>query len=170
MQVGRFYVGKQAMLHSGHWLMPRLLHYNTRGDIRLGVAPIPHKPGAEPRNVLYASGWAVPENVKHKRLAVQLAAFLAGDRAQRMRAAAGLEIPAFESVAREFADGDSLGLEHRFLSYVARSRPPWGATVMDFHEIEELSLEILDRHLLNGEDLSVAASETAQMIDRIRNR
>lgn len=170
MRVGRFYVGKQAMLHSGHWLMPRLLHYNERGDIRLGVAPIPHKPGAEPQNVVYASGWAVPVNVRHKRLAVQLAAYLAGEEAQRMRAAARLEIPAFESTARQLAERDTLGLERMFLSYVQHSRPSWGATAMDFHEIEELSFEILDRHLLNGEDLQVAASETATIIDRIRNR
>jgi multiple sugar transport system substrate-binding protein len=170
MRVGRFYVGDQAMLHGGHWLLPRLLQYNERGDIQLGIAPIPHHADAEPRGVVYASGWAVPTNVKHKRLAVELAAFLAGEQAQRMRAAARLEIPAFEAVALELAGQDTLGLESAFLSQVTGSRPPWGAFVLDFHEIEEMSLDIMDRHLLRGEDLQTSASNVAREIDRIRAR
>jgi multiple sugar transport system substrate-binding protein len=170
MRVGRFYLGRQAMLHSGHWLLPRLLYYTARGDIRVGVAPIPHRAGAEPQNVLYASGWAVPTNVRHKRLAVELAAFLASEEAQRLRAEARLEIPAFESVALELAEQDTLGLEQAFLRQVAGSRSPWGAMVMDFFEIEELSFDIMDRRLLNGEDLQVAASEVAREIDRVRSR
>ena len=170
MRVGRFYLGRQAMLHAGHWLLPRLLYYTARGDIKVGVAPIPHRTGSEPQNVLYASGWAVPTNVRHKKLAVELAAFLASEEAQRLRAEARLEIPAFESVALELADQDTLGLEQAFLRQVAGSRSPWGASVMDFFEIEELSFDIMDRHLLHGDDLFVAASEVAREIDRVRSR
>ncbi len=170
MRLGRFYVGDQAMLHGGHWLLPRLLQYNARGDIELGIAPIPHRPGAMPQNVLYASGWAVPANVTHKRLAVELAAFLAGEQAQRMRAAARLEIPAFQDLALELARADSLGLEDAFLRQVPGSRAPWGAFVLDFYEIEEMSFDIMDRHLLRGESLAAAASEVAREIDRVRAR
>jgi multiple sugar transport system substrate-binding protein len=170
MRVGRFYLGRQAMLHSGHWLLPRLLHYTERGDIRVGVAPIPHRPGATPQNVLYASGWAVPTNVRHKRLAVELAAFLAGEEAQRLRAEAHLEIPAFRSLALELAARDTLGLTRDFLRQVERARVPWGAVVMDFHEIEELSFDIMDRHLLQGDDLDAAATDVAREIDRVRAR
>ncbi len=170
MRVGRFYLGRQAMLHSGHWLLPRLLHYTERGDIRVGVAPIPHRSGVEPQNVLYASGWAVPTNVKHKKLAVELAAFLAGEEAQRLRAEAHLEIPAFRSLAFELAERDTLGLATVFLREITRSRTPWGAVVTDFHEIEELSFDIMDRHLLQDDDLRVAAAEVASEIDRVRSR
>jgi len=170
MRVGRFYLGRQAMLHSGHWLLPRLLHYTERGDIRVGVAPIPHRPGSEPQNVLYASGWAVPTNVRHKRLAVELAAFLAGEEAQRLRAEVHLEIPAFRSLALELADRDTLGLTRDFLRQVERARVPWGAVVMDFHEIEELSFDIMDRHLLQGDNLNAAATDVAIEIDRVRSR
>ena len=148
MRAGRFYVGDQAMLHGGHWLLPRLLHYNARGDIELGVAPIPHHADASPQNVLYTSGWAVPVNVRHKRLALELAAYLASEEAQRMRAASGLEITAFRDVALELAAADTLGLERVFLDQVTGSRLPWGAIVSDFHEIEELTFDIMDRHLL----------------------
>ena len=170
MRVGRFYVGQQAMLHSGHWLLPRLLHYNARGDIRVGIAPIPHRQGANPQNVVYTSGWAIPANVRHKRLAVQLAAFLAGEEAQRIRGENRLEIPAFRTVALELAQKDTLGLEQAFLKQVIGSRPPWGAVVVDFYEIEELSSDIMDRHLLRGDDLQQAASEIARQIDAVRAR
>jgi multiple sugar transport system substrate-binding protein len=170
MRTGRFYVGDQAMLHGGHWMLPRLLHYNRRGDIGLGVAPIPHRSGSEPQNVLYTSGWAVPSNVTHKRLAIELAAFLASEEAQRMRATAGLEIPAFRRLALELAAQDTLGIEAAFLQQVTGSRSPWGAQVLDFHEIEDLSFDIMDRHLLRGDDLHIAASEVARNIDRVRQR
>lgn len=170
MRTGRFYVGDQAMLHGGHWLLPRLQHYNKRGDIGLGVAPIPHRTGSDPQNVLYSSGWAVPSNVTHKRLAIELAAFLASEEAQRLRATAGLEIPAFRTIALELAAQDTLGIAAAFLHQVPGSRPPWGAQVLDFHEIEDLSFDIMDRHLLRGDDLHTAASEVARDIDRVRER
>ncbi|MCH7875981.1 MAG: sugar ABC transporter substrate-binding protein [Gemmatimonadetes bacterium] len=167
MRVGRFYIGRQAMLISGHWHMPRLLAYARRGDLEIGVAPIPHREGAAAQTVIYASGWAVPANVRHKRLAVELAAFLAGEEAQRMRAESGLEIPALEAVARAVAARDTLDIEAAFLREVRGARPPWGARVMDFHEIEEMSLDIMDRHLLRGDPVRAAAAEVAQAIDRV---
>lgn len=167
MRVGRFYMGKQAMLISGHWHLPRLASYAERGDVEIGVAPIPHRLGAEPTTVVYTSGWAVPANVRHKRLAVELANYLAGADAQRMRARSRLEIPALVSVASEVADSDPSGVEKAFLRQVENARVPWGATVLDFHEIEEMSFDIMDRHLLNGDSLQVAASEIARAIDRV---
>ncbi|NIM51715.1 MAG: extracellular solute-binding protein [Gemmatimonadales bacterium] len=167
MRVGRFYIGKQAMLISGHWHMPRVLSYAERGQLEIGVAAIPHRAGVDPQTVIYTSGWAVPANVRHKRLAVELAAFLAGEEAQRIRAAARLEIPSLEAVAREVAARDTSGVEQAFLRQVPYGRTPWGATVMDFHEIEELSFDIMDRHLLHGDSLSTVASEIARRIDQV---
>jgi multiple sugar transport system substrate-binding protein len=165
MRVGRFFMGTQAMLVSGHWHMPRLLAYAERGDIEIGVAPIPHRAGVEPQTVLYAAGWAVPANVRHKRLAVELAAYLAGESAQRRRAAYGLEIPALRVVAEELAREDPLGVEEAFLRQVPYGRPSWGATVRDFYEIEELSVDIMDRRILRGDSLDVAAAQVARRID-----
>jgi multiple sugar transport system substrate-binding protein len=167
LRVGRFYVGQQAMLTSGHWHMPRLRSYAARGELEIGVAPIPHRRGARSQSVIYASGWAVPANVRHKRLAVELAAYLSSAEAQRIRAATGLEIPALRSVAREQAAADTTGIEDAFLRLAAGARPAWGATVLDFHEIEEMSFDIMDRHLLRGEPLPQAASEIAAAIDRV---
>ena len=167
MSVGRFFVGLQAMQASGHWQLPRLRAYAAEGDLDLGIAPIPHRAGATPQTVIYASGWAVPTNVRFKRLAVELAAFLGGPEAQRMRARSGIEISANRHIAEELAAQDTSGLERAFLQEVIHGRVPWGARVMDFHEIELLTLDIMDRRILRGDSLAVAAAEVARRIDEV---
>ncbi len=47
---------------------------------------------------------------------------------------------------------------------------PWGAVVRDFHEVEELATEVMDRHLLQGEPLISAAQDVARRIDELRAR
>lgn len=167
MRVARFYLGRQGMLVSAHWHLPRLLAYAGRGDLEIGIAPIPRRPGAALQTAVYASGWAVPANVPHKRPAVELAAYLAGPEAQRLRAESRLELPALRSAAEAVAAADTLGLERAFLALVPFGRPPWGATVPDFHEIEEMSFDIMDRVLLRGEPAAVAARDVARRIDRV---
>ena len=170
MRVARFYLGRQGMLVSAHWQLPRLVAYAERGDLEVGVAPIPRRPGAQLRTAVYASGWAVPANVPHKRLAVELAAYLAGPEAQRLRAESRLEIPALRSVAEAIAAADPTGVERAFLRLVPFGRPPWGATVPDFHEIEEMSFDIMDRILLRGESPPAAARAVARRIDEVISR
>jgi multiple sugar transport system substrate-binding protein len=167
MRVARFYLGRQGMLVSAHWHLPRLLDYAARGDLEIGVAPIPRRPGSPLQTAVYASGWAVPATAPYRRLAVELAAWLAGPEAERLRAESGLELPALSSVARQVAAADTTGLEQAFLDLVPFGRPPWGATVPDFHEIEELSFDIMDRVLLRGEAPAAAARAVARRIDQV---
>lgn len=166
----RFYSGGQAMLLSGHWTMTQLADYLDRGDLEIGIAPIPHTPGVPTTSVIYASGWAVPPNVAHKRLAIQLAAFLASEEAQRIRVASRLELPTLESVARAIADRDTAGVEAAFLRAIDGARMTWGARVRDFHEVEDLAFHIMDRRLLRGEDLATTATEVAREIDGVVGR
>jgi multiple sugar transport system substrate-binding protein len=169
-RTARFYSGQQAMLISGHWTLPQLRKYAERGLIDVGVAPIPHRSGCAPVTALYTSGWAVPINARHRRLAVELAAFLAGESAQRTRAATGVGIPALAGLAAELGRADASGLEGRFLDLIETGRMPWGAVVRDFHEVERLALDVMDRHLLRGDALDVAASEVAVQIDAVLAR
>jgi hypothetical protein len=113
------------------------------------------------------AGWAVPANVRHKRLAVELSAFLAGPDAQRARAETRLGIPTLKAIAEDVAAHDPTGVERAFLDQVARGRMPWGAVVMDFHRIERASFDIMDRRLLRGEDVQAAASDVARALDRV---
>jgi multiple sugar transport system substrate-binding protein len=170
MRVARFYLGKQGMLVSGHWQLPRLTEYAARGGLEIGIAPIPRRDGAREETAIYASGWAVPVNVKHKRLAVQLAAYLGGPDAQLVRAESHLELPALQAMAERMAAQDTTGVERAFLALVPTGRAPWGAVVRDFHEIEEMSVDIMDKVLLQGEAPRAAATTVAREIDRMRNR
>lgn len=163
----RFATGGQAMLLSGHWTLQLLTSNMSSDELRLGLAPIPHKEGAAPATVLYASGWAVPSNAPNRRLSVELAAFLASEEAQRMRAETRLGIPAFRDIAAEIAAADPSGLEAAFLAQIDAGRVTWGARVRDFYEIEELTFQVMDRHLLRGDDLGQAATEVAAAIDEI---
>ena len=162
----RFASGAQAFLLSGHWTLPVFRSLVDAGELELAVMPIPRHP-REPASsgVLYASGWAVPPNASNLRHAIDLAGFLASPAAQRIRAASGLAIPTRTDVAREIAAADSTGLEAAFVALVRGARMTWGAQVRDFARLEALVVEIMDRRLLNGEDLAASARDVARRVD-----
>jgi multiple sugar transport system substrate-binding protein len=166
----RFATGGQALLYSGHWTLQLLTTGMGMALADLAILPTPHRGGTEPVTVLYASGWAVPANVMSPRPALELAAFLASEEAQRIRASTGLAIPAFQDVAAELAATDTTGVEAAFLREAARGRVTWGARIRDFHEIEELVFRVMDRHLLRGEPLAEAAGDVARAVDRVLER
>ncbi|HEX7120647.1 MAG TPA: sugar ABC transporter substrate-binding protein [Longimicrobiales bacterium] len=162
-----FYSGRVAMLQSGHWSAPRFQRHEDAGRLRWGVAPFPVREGAAPATALYASGWAVPKTARHRRWAVQLAAFLASETAQRMRSRMGLELPALRAVAGELAAADTTGRERVFLDAVAAARHPWGTRVEKWREVEDVLFDLLDRPLLRGEPVQAVAAELAARIDTL---
>ncbi|NNM35120.1 MAG: extracellular solute-binding protein, partial [Gemmatimonadetes bacterium] len=162
----RFASGGQAFLLSGHWTLRVFRDMVQDGELDLAVAPIPHAPGqGRATTVLYASGWAVPPNVRNRRRAIHLAAFLASPTAQRIRAGSGLAISSRIDVAQEMAGVDASGIEARFLHLVEGARMTWGARVRDFRRVEALAVEIMDRYLLAGDSLSIAATQVARQVD-----
>ncbi len=166
----RFATGGQAMLFSGHWTLQLLVSGMGVDPASLAILPIPHRRGVDPVTVLYASGWAVPANVVHRRRALELAAFLASEEAQRVRASTRLAIPSFQDVAEELAAADTTGVEAAFLQQAALGRMTWGARVRDFNEVEELVFRVMDRHLLRGEPLDAAATDIARQVDEVLRR
>lgn len=165
-----FHSGRLALLPSGHWLIPNIRAQLARGQLSLGIVSFPHAPGAMPVTPLFASGWAVPRNTPHRKLAVQLAAALAGAEAQRQRLAAGLELSTMPAVQAEFAERDSLGLERAFLAQVATGRPPWGARITRFREVEALLPDIIDRVVIRGERVGDVAHDVARRLDQVLGR
>jgi multiple sugar transport system substrate-binding protein len=162
-----FASNRLGMFVSGHWSAQQLDAHEAAGRIRYGVAPVPTRDGSPPTPVLYASGWAVPVNAPHRKWAVQVAAFLSGDVAQRIRARAGLEIAALASVANELAARDSSGRAAIFLEAAAHGRHSWGARVEKWREIEDILLDLLDRPLVRNESVDSVAHELALRIDRL---
>lgn len=165
-----FYSGRLALLPSGHWLIPNIRTQLSRGVLRLGVVSFPRAPQAAVATPLFASAWAVPRNTAHRKLAVTLAAALAGAAAQRDRLAAGLELSAMPAVQSAYAASDVTGLDSAFVRQVAAGRPPWGARIARFREVEAQLPEIIDRVIIQGQPVADAAREIARRIDGILAR
>lgn len=162
-----FNSGKVAMLTTGHFWIPRFRPYVRDGRLDIGFAPIPHAPGVAPTTVVYASGWAVPASGSRRRLALRLAAALADSAAQRNRVAQGLELPAMRGIAEQVAEEDALGWERTFLATLPTARPPWGARVRGWREVEHRLPQALDEVLIGGRPLHAALRDAARDIDRI---
>jgi multiple sugar transport system substrate-binding protein len=165
-----FYSGRLSLLPSGHWLIPNIRSQLASGRLRLGVVSFPRAPGAQVATPLFASGWAVPRNTPHRKLAVSLAAALSNPEAQRVRLAAGLELSAMPAVQSRFAADDSLGLDVAFTRQVAAGRPPWGARIAKFREVEAQLPEIIDKVVIEGRPVADAVREIALRIDAILRR
>ena len=161
-----FLSNRIAMRIDGHWSLTRYLPFIRSGELRIGVAPLPTPAGRTKVNVMYESGWCVPRNVPHPELAVELAAFLAGEMAARERSRLALAIPAVKSVAAEQAAADSLGLEAVFYREVPFCRQPWGTRVERFTELELLFQDAVDEVLINKRPLHATFTEYAERIDR----
>jgi multiple sugar transport system substrate-binding protein len=162
-----FASNRLGMFVSGHWSARQLVEHEAAGRIRFGVAPIPTRDGSPVTPVLYSSGWAVPKNAPHRRWAVQVAAFLASDLAQRIRSRGGLEIAGMPAVAAEVAARDSTGREAVFLATAANGRQSWGTRVEKWREVEDVLLDLLDRPLVRREPIDAVAADIAGHIDRI---
>lgn len=164
-QLRNFYSGRVAMVTAGHFWLPSFKPHVAAGRLRLGFVMLPRLEGVDPVTVIYASGYAVPRNARHKRLSVELAAFMSDSLAQVTRAAGGLEIPAIASVAERIAASDTSGWEATFVRAAAVGRAPWGARIEKWREVEAILPDVMDRIILNGEDPAVVLREVARRVD-----
>jgi multiple sugar transport system substrate-binding protein len=160
-----FYSGHLGLLTSGHWMIPRMRRYLEQGRVRLGVVSVPRTDGHAVRTPLFASGWAVPYNTPHHKLAVELAAWMVRAQAQQRRAASGLEIPTLLDVAYASAQRDTTGMEMDFLWQVPYGGVPWGARVAAYREVEKAMMDLVDRMVVDGVPAGVATREAARIVD-----
>jgi multiple sugar transport system substrate-binding protein len=168
MERNYFLTGRIGMVTSGHWWLPSIRRYIDEGKVRVAVLPLPrYDEDSEPVTVLYAAGWAVPHNTRHKKLAVELAAHLSSTEAQRMRAEYGLAIPSIRAVHEELAAGDPYGLEEAFLFAARHGRMSWGSTVEEWAQVEVQMPDIFDRVIFNGEPVHQVTTDIAERIDAI---
>lgn len=162
-----FLTGRIGMVMSGHWWLPTLKRYMEDGRVRIHVVPLPQYADRDPVTVIYAAGWAVPHNTRHKRLAVELAAHLSSPEAQRLRAEYGIALPSLQHVHRSVAARDPLGLEEPFLEAVRHGRMSWGSEVEDWAHVEVLLPDIFDRIIFEGQPVHRATTDIARRIDEI---
>lgn len=157
--------GKIAMHVDGHWRLPRFVTQIEEGNLTLGVAPFPRHPSGNKINVMYESGWCVPVNAKHPKEAALLAAFMAGETANRIRATRRLEIPSIIKVAEDVVANDKLNLEKAFVDEIPYCRQPWGSIIERFSQIEWTLQDAVDEVMLNGKPMHETMSDYASRID-----
>ena len=155
------------MLTSGHFWLPSLRPYVDDGRLRIGFVEIPHRPGSQPQTVVYASGLAVPAGAAHRKLSVELAAYLADSLAEAIRLTAGIELPSLLASAQTVAILDTTGWEPVFVRAMHHARAPWGARVARWREIEATLPDMMDRILLQHVDAAAAAHDAARRIDSV---
>lgn len=165
MNVQLFMNGKIAMMVDGHWRLPRILRQIEYGSLNVGVISLPNRSNGMKSNVMYESGWCVPVNSKHPREAALLAAFMAGEKANRIRASKRLEIPSVRSVAEELVSSDSLGIERSFVNEIPFCRQPWGSVIERFSEIEWTLQDAVDEVMVNGKQMHETMTRYAATID-----
>jgi hypothetical protein len=102
-----------------------------------------------------------------RRLAVELAAFLADSAAQRLRLQQGLELAYHPVLAEQAVVADTLGWERVFRDVMQGARMPWGARVPGWREVEYRLPRALDQVLLGGWPLDATLHEAARGVDRI---
>ena len=161
------YSGHVAMVPAGHFWIPAFRPHVEAGRVRLGFTTIPHRAGLPPATVLYAAGVAVPANARHKRLSVELAAFMVDSLAQTTRAAGGLEIPALTRIAERVVARDTTGWEAVFVHAARAGRLPWGARIAKWREVEAILPDIMDRVILNGEDVGAVLHDVSRQVDAV---
>jgi multiple sugar transport system substrate-binding protein len=166
-QLRNFYSGRVAMVPAGHFWLPGFRPHVEAGRLRLGFVMLPHLEGVAPVTVVYASGFAVPRSVRHRRLSVELAAFLADSAAQAARAAGALELPASRRVAEAAARADTTGWEAAFLRAAPFGRAPWGARIARWREVEAVLPDVMDRIILRGEAVEPVLRDVARQLDAI---
>jgi len=166
MNVQLFMNGKIAMMVDGHWRLPRLIRQVEQGSLRLGVVSFPRLRGGAAANVMYESGWCVPVSSRHPREAALLAAFMAGETANKIRSAKRLEIPSVRRVAEEMVTSDSLGLEQAFIAEIPDCRQPWGSIIERFSEVEWTLQDAVDEVMINGHPIHETMTKYAATIDR----
>jgi multiple sugar transport system permease protein len=160
-----FLNGKIAMMVDGHWRLPRILREIEAGKLKIGVAPLPNRPGGVRSNVMYESGWCVPVSSRHPREAALLAAFMAGEKANRIRASKRLEIPSVRQVAEDLVAADTLALERPFVEEIPFCRQPWGSIIERFSEVEWTLQDAVDEVMLNGKPMHETMTRYAAKID-----
>jgi multiple sugar transport system substrate-binding protein len=162
-----FFAGKVAMLTVGHDWVPTAKAYSAARALRLGLVELPHALGAAPQTAAYTTGFAVPAGAPHRRLSVELAAYLTDSQAQSLRAAAGLQLPAVPVAAQAFATADTLGWESAFLAASRHGRVPWDARIARWPEVEALLTDLMDQLAQRRVDAAVATHTTAARLDQL---
>ncbi len=160
-----FFTGRIATMVNGHWLVLAIREYLASSQLRIGVVSLPLPPGGTRATVMYESGWCVAKGVKNEALAAELALFLGGETAARLRSQSSIAIPAIKKIAEEQLRADPWGIEQAFYDEIPYCRQPWGTRVEEFHRLELISEDAMDAVMNRGAAIAATFDRAARQID-----
>jgi len=163
---GMFYSGRVAMIPIGHWALPELKKYMARGDLKIGVVPLPRPRDGKLVTPIYAAGWCVPQATRHREAALELAAFLGSEQAAMRRSQTGIGVSAVKSVAQQQAANDPYQLEPAFIASIPYGRQPWGTKIDEFSRVETMTQNAVDEVMIGGRNIHEVFSATARALDQ----
>jgi multiple sugar transport system substrate-binding protein len=85
-----FITDKLGMMVTGRWVKGDL----DKSKVQYGSALIPKGPDGKRASIIASAGWAVNAQGKHKQVAYELAKWLSGTEALKLRSANGIVLPA----------------------------------------------------------------------------
>lgn len=161
--VDYFNEGKAAMKVSGHWSLIGLADKSSKVPLEdVGIVALPTNL-AQPVTVMYAAGYAIGKNSKHKEAAWKFIKFMTSHAVQVRYNASGVAICGRRDVAE--AKNDQR-LERVFNEIVPTARPPWGASVEGYAIVEDIGQRMMNAVLNQGKPIGQALKEAAIEIDR----
>jgi multiple sugar transport system substrate-binding protein len=169
--VAGFSSGRIGMAVGGHWWLAQLLEPVRSGKLHVGAVPIPvPKAGGERVTVLYSSGWAVSSTTRYPDRAFELAAYLSGIPANRLRMGQRIALPANRTLLEELVGQDETGLEAAFANEVRYARVPEGARYESMDAVRRRAEEAFANALLRKTPIEKELRRAAKDIDLLLRR
>ncbi|GGD80540.1 ABC transporter substrate-binding protein [Paenibacillus nasutitermitis] len=154
-----FMTGKLAMMVTGRWVKSDL----DKSDVEYGSAMIPKGADGERAGIIAAAGWAVNSKGKHKQEAYELAKWLSGTEAQKLRSADGQILPATVKELDEVKAAEQN--DKAIIEMMDYARLPVTMRSSNGSLFREQFTQALEKVLLGRQDMKAALDEAAKNVD-----
>ncbi|MFN8139828.1 MAG: sugar ABC transporter substrate-binding protein [Fimbriimonadales bacterium] len=167
--VDLFTNGQAAMEVSGHWAMIGYKSAPTGPDGKpklriedVGVVQLPTNTNSS-TTVMYEAGYAIGKNCKQKELAWKYIKFMTSYAVQKRYNATGIAVSARIDVATEHANNER---ERAFIKIIPSARPPWGASVEGYENVERVGESAMNAILGSNAEVSAALKDAASKVEK----
>lgn len=154
-----FMTDKLAMMVTGRWIKGDL----DKSDVKYGSAMIPKNTDGTRTSIITSAGWAVNAEGKHKEAAYELAKWLSGTEAQKLRSANGKVLP---STVKELAEVKAKEVSDKpVIEMMDYAKKPVTLRSANGPVFVEQFTKALEKVLLGKQDVKGALDEAAKNVD-----
>lgn len=112
---------------------------------------------------MYEAGYAIGKNCKQKELAWKYIKFMTSYAVQKRYNATGIAVSARIDVATEHANNER---ERAFIKIIPSARPPWGASVEGYENVERVGESAMNAILGSNAEVSAALKDAASKVEK----